>query len=147
MPPTSPNDQSKFSPTYQVIQTGDGSPQAWLSVKILKIGWVSLVAEIADDPEKQRIGLMFRANLPDDRGMIFVFDNDQPLSFWMQNTYIGLDLLYVWSDSVIKHIHNNAKPLDLTGLPSTQPVKYVIEVNDTFVEKFGIKEGDRVEWL
>jgi uncharacterized membrane protein (UPF0127 family) len=53
------------------------------------------VAEIADDPEKQRIGLMFRANLPDDRGMIFVFDNDQPLSFWMQNTYIGLDLLYV----------------------------------------------------
>lgn len=104
-----------------------------------------MLVEVADNAEKQRVGLMFRANLPDDRGMLFIFDYNQQVSFWMQNTYIGLDLLYVGSDSIIKHIHNNAKPLDLTGLPSIEQVKYVIEVNDMFVEKFGIQEGDRVE--
>lgn len=132
---------------YQVVQTGDGLPQSWLDTKVLKIGWVSLVAEVADTSEEQRVGLMFRANLPDKRGMLFVFDTDQQLSFWMQNTYIWLDLLYVWSDGIIKHIHNNAKPLDLTWLPSVEKVKYVIEVNDMFVETFGVKVGDRVEGI
>jgi uncharacterized membrane protein (UPF0127 family) len=79
--------------------------------------------------------------------MIFIFDQEQELGFRMQNTYIGLDLLYVWSDGVIKHIHNNAKPLDLTSLPSTVPVKYVIEVRDDFVENFGVKIGDKVEGI
>jgi uncharacterized membrane protein (UPF0127 family) len=65
----------------------------------------------------------------------------------MKDTYIGLDLLYVGSDGIIKHIHNNAKPLDNTSLPSIYPVQYVIEVRDDFVENFGIKEGDKVEGI
>lgn len=108
-----------------------------------------MTVEIADTEEKRRVGLMYRANVPETRGMLFVFEEEQKLSFWMQNTYVGLDLLYVWKGEswtglIIKHIHNNAKPLDLTGLPSEVPVQYVIEVADDFVEKFGVKVGDRV---
>ncbi|HMY80220.1 MAG TPA: DUF192 domain-containing protein [Candidatus Absconditabacterales bacterium] len=134
---------------YQIIATGGGVPQTGLPTKelVLGSGKQTIMVEVADESEEQRIGLMFRANLPDTRGMLFVFPDIKPVSFWMQNTYIGLDLLYIGSDGIIKHIHNNAKPLDLSGLPSIEPIKYVIEVNDTFVETFDIQIGDRVEGL
>jgi uncharacterized membrane protein (UPF0127 family) len=54
-----------------------------------------MTVEIADTEEKRRVGLMYRANVPETRGMLFVFEEEQKLSFWMQNTYVGLDLLYV----------------------------------------------------
>jgi len=134
---------------YQIIATWGWVPQTGLPTKELVLwSWKqTIMVEVADESEEQRIGLMFRANLPDTRGMLFVFPDIKPVSFWMQNTYIGLDLLYIWSDGIIKHIHNNAKPLDLSWLPSIEPIKYVIEVNDTFVETFDIQIGDRVEGL
>lgn len=124
--------------------TWNGVPQQWLETKELIIWETKITVEVAKTQEQRRIGLMFRDHLPLQNGMLFVFEQEQPLSFWMENTYIGLDLLYVWSDQVIKHIHNNAKPLDLSGLPSKVPVQYVIEVNDTFVEQFGIKIWDKI---
>ncbi len=87
---------------------------------------------------------MYRASLGVKEGMIFMFDNEQPLSFWMQHTYIPLDLIYVWADQIIKHIHKGAKTLDLTGLPSIYPVQYVIEVNSGFVDQFNVRIGDKV---
>lgn len=129
------------------VATGWGVPQTGLEMKKLIIWNTEVIAEIADTEEKRRIGEMFRWSMWKQDAMLFVFDHEQELSFWMQNTYIGLDLLYVWTDGIIKHIHNNAKPLDLTGLPSIVPVRYVIEVRDDFVESFGVKLGDKVEGI
>lgn len=129
------------------VATGWGIPQTGLEMKKLIIWQTEVIAEIADTEEKRRIGEMFRWAMKEKDAMIFIFDQEQELGFRMQNTYIGLDLLYVWSNGVIKHIHNNAKPLDLTSLPSTVPVKYVIEVRDDFVESFGVKVGDKVEGI
>lgn len=87
---------------------------------------------------------MYRSGLGVQEGMLFVFEDEKPLSFWMENTYIPLDLIFVGKDNTVKHIHKGAKPLDLTGLPSIKPAQYVIEVNSGFVDKFNIKIGDTV---
>ena len=79
--------------------------------------------------------------------MLFVFEQEQMMWFWMQNTYIPLDLLYVWSDFIVQHIHTGAKPLDLTQLPSLVPVQYVIELNSGAVAQFDLKVGDKVEGI
>lgn len=129
------------------IATWWGIPQTGLEMKKLHIWDIEVVAEIADTEEKRRVGEMFRWAMKERDAMLFVFEQDKVLSFWMQNTYIGLDLLYVDNSGIIKHIHNNAKPLDLKGLPSTVAVRYVIEVRDDFVENFGVKVGDKVEGI
>lgn len=139
--------------------TGWGVPQTGLELKELQIvssgTWkevsIPVVVEVAKSEEEGRIGLMYRNSIGLNEGMIFVFSDEQIRNFWMQNTYLPLDLLYVWPDGqgnqIIKHIHNNAKPLDLTALPSLVPVQYVIEVHDQFVETFGVKTGDKVEGI
>lgn len=129
------------------IATWWGIPQTGLEMRELIIWWTSVIAEIADTQEKRRVGEMFRWAMGERDAMVFVFDQEQVIWFWMKNTYIGLDLLYVGSDGIIKHIHNNAKPLDNTSLPSIYPVQYVIEVRDDFVENFAIKVGDKVEGI
>ena len=129
------------------IATGWGIPQTGLEMRQVIIWGVEVIAEIADTEEKRRVGEMFRWAMKEKDAMIFIFEQEQELGFRMQNTYIGLDLLYVWSDGIIKHIHNNAKPLDLTSLPSMVPVKYVIEVRDDFVENFKVKVGDKIEGI
>lgn len=142
-------DQWRVNNNDQIIATWWGQPQTGLETKEIVIkraqGWdLNVRVEVAKTSEQRRVWLMYRAQVPDNHGMLFVFEDEKELSFWMQNTYIGLDLLYVSSDGIIKHIHNDAKPLDLTGLPSIVPVQYVIEVNDQFVEKYGIQVGDMV---
>lgn len=129
------------------VATGWGTPQTGLEMKELIIWKTKVVAEVADTENKRMIGEMYRWDMKKNDAMIFIFDQEQELWFWMQNTFIGLDLLYVGSDGEIKHIHNNAKPLDTTSLPSTTPVKYVIEVRDDFIENFGIKVWDKVEGI
>lgn len=129
------------------VATWWGIPQTGLEMKKLIIWGTEVIAEIADTEEKRRVWEMFRWAMKEKDAMIFIFDQEQVLGFRMQNTYIWLDLLYVGSDGIIKHIHDDAKPLDLTSLPSTVPVKYVIEVRDDFIENFKVKVGDKVEGI
>jgi len=85
-------------------------------------------AELAMTDEEQMRGLMFRKNLSPDSGMLFVYRDDDTRFFWMKNTYIPLDMVFVGSDRHVKHVHYSAKPLDETPISSEIPVQYVFEI-------------------
>ena len=82
---------------------------------------VSFSVEIADTPDERRTGLMNRRSLRPGTGMLFVFQEARPQSFWMKNTLIPLDLLYMDATGVVRHIHRKARPMDLTPLPGAAP--------------------------
>jgi uncharacterized membrane protein (UPF0127 family) len=96
------------------------------------------------DAERER-GLMFRKELPLGHGMLFDFVTEQPVSFWMHNTYIPLDMIFIRSDGSILHIAENATPLSDRLIPSGGPVRAVLEVIGGTARKLGIAPGDRVE--
>lgn len=101
--------------------------------------------ELALTPEQQQKGLMYREEMAEDHGMLFFFnDGERERSFWMKNTYIPLDLLYIRQDGRVHHIHKNAKPLDLSGLPSKGPVAAVLEINAGLSDRLGLQKGDQV---
>lgn len=102
--------------------------------------------EKADTELDQQMGLMFRKSMPEDQGMLFLFDASEPRSFWMHNTYIPLDIMFVDENGVITTIHENAKTLNDASLPSNGPAKYVVEVNGGYVQRHGIKVGDKISW-
>ncbi|MBU2958714.1 DUF192 domain-containing protein [Paracoccus sp. C2R09] len=78
---------------------------------------VRISVEIADDAAERARGLMFRRQLDPDAGMLFIYESPQPVSFWMRNTLIPLDLIFIDMQGVIRHIHRNARPLDETPIP------------------------------
>ena len=101
--------------------------------------------EVADTPQKQSQGLMFRENMKWDHGMLFIFDNETILSFWMKDTLIPLDMIFVDKTFRIINIIDNTLPCNIEPCPdysSEKPVKYVLEVNAGFVETNDIEAGD-----
>ena len=101
--------------------------------------------EVAATPQAQAQGLMGRTQMADDEGMIFLFGQPPRIaSFWMKNTLIPLDMIFIKADGRIGHIHANARPHDLTSIPSQVPVVAVIEINGGLAAKLGIAEGDQV---
>src|SRR5437868_4137892 len=101
---------------------------------------------IADSPARQEQGLMFVRDLPASQGMLFPQAKPHPMSMWMKNTYIELDMVFVGEKGEIEQIVEHAKPLSLETLTSTKPVKAVLEIKGGEAERLGLKEGDRVEW-
>jgi uncharacterized protein len=99
--------------------------------------------EIAAKPVDVQIGLMYRKQMPEDHGMLFEMGAPKEVSFWMKNTLIPLDLLFIAADGRIVNIHRNAVPGDLRSLPSLEPVTGVLEINGGMADKLGIKIGDR----
>jgi uncharacterized membrane protein (UPF0127 family) len=104
------------------------------------------VVEVARTPEEQATGLMNRSNLAPDRGMIFPFDTPREASFWMKNTLIPLDIIFVRTDGRIANIEANTVPLSLDPVLSAGPVGAVLEIAGGRSAELGIKPGDRVEW-
>ena len=102
--------------------------------------------ELARTPQEQAKGLMFRTEMGPDEGMIFPFDPQRGASFWMRNTVIPLDLIFVAPDGRISNIAANAVPYDETPLSSLGDAKAVLELNGGRAAQLGIKAGDRVEW-
>ena len=102
--------------------------------------------ELADDFQKRAMGLMFRDKLEEKQGMLFLFELEEPQSFWMRNTILSLDILYVNSQKEIVKIYKNARPYSDESLPSFKPAKYVVEVIAGFTDKYKIEEGDFVSW-
>jgi uncharacterized protein len=100
--------------------------------------------EIADTVPERAQGLMNRHELDADRGMLFIYEDEQKVSFWMKNTYIPLDLIFIGSDGTIRRIAMNAMPHSLDGIPSTVPVRAVLEVKAGTALTLGIRTGDRV---
>lgn len=101
--------------------------------------------EVARNDADRAQGLMFRRSMPADRGMLFDFERVAPVSMWMQNTYIPLDMLFVRRDGTIARIAENAEPLSTRSIPSGEPVLAVLELNGGTARRLGIKPGDRVE--
>ena len=109
-----------------------------------KSGVHVFAVELASTPQEQATGLMFRRELPEGRGMLFDFHRDQPTSFWMKNTYIPLDMIFIRADGRILRIAENTMPLSETLVPSGGPVRAVLEVIGGTAKKLGIAPGDRV---
>jgi uncharacterized membrane protein (UPF0127 family) len=101
--------------------------------------------EVARNDADRAQGLMFRRSMPAERGMLFDFGKVQPISMWMQNTYIPLDMLFIRSDGTIARVAENAEPLSTRSIPSGEPVLAVLELNGGTARRLGIKAGDRVE--
>lgn len=101
--------------------------------------------EVARTPEQQQTGLMFRRELGANRGMIFPYDPPILVDFWMKNTLIPLDMLFIRADGTIARIAT-ATPLSLEGVPSGEPVAAVLELRGGRAAQLGIREGDRVSW-
>jgi uncharacterized protein len=100
--------------------------------------------EMAVTPEEQARGLMFRRELPERQGMLFDFKREQPTSFWMKNTYISLDMIFIRADGRILSIAENTVPLSEELVSSGGPVRAVLEVIAGTSKKLGIAAGDRV---
>jgi uncharacterized membrane protein (UPF0127 family) len=102
--------------------------------------------ELAQTTEEQAQGLMFRTRLGPDEGMLFPMEPPRPASFWMRNTVIPLDLLFVAPDGRIANIAANAKPYDETKLISAGPVKAILELPGGRAAELRIAAGDAVDW-
>lgn len=100
--------------------------------------------EIADDPRERSLGLMYRRSMGADEGMLFDFFEEQPASFWMRNTYISLDMLFLKADGTIDSIAERTTPLSDRSVPSRGPVRFVLELNGGTSESLGIEPGHRV---
>jgi uncharacterized membrane protein (UPF0127 family) len=100
--------------------------------------------ELAVTDEERAKGLMFRKELPEGRGMLFDFKREQPVSMWMQNTYVSLDMIFIRDDGRIARIAENTEVLSERIIPSGAPVRAVLEVVAGTAKKLGIATGDRV---
>jgi len=102
--------------------------------------------EIADNDNKRTKGLMDRLNMKENQGMLFLFPYDTIQSFWMKNTVLSLDIIFVNRDNEIVTIHEHAVPFDTGHYPSTKPASRVVEVNAGYTELYGVKVGDKIVW-
>lgn len=102
--------------------------------------------EVAETPQQQETGLMFRKTMPADHGMIFVMQRPRPASFWMRNTLLPLDLIFIGPDKRIIKIAENAQPMSLDLIECAEPVAAVLELNGGMAARQGIAAGDRVSW-
>jgi uncharacterized membrane protein (UPF0127 family) len=120
---------------------GTSAPAGTITVTL---GSQPITLEIANTPDAREQGLMFRDTMPADHGMIFIFADERPLSFWMKNTRLKLDLLYLDAQGKVLDILT-LYPHDLTGVPSSAPAQYAIELNTGTAERVGLKVGDTIK--
>ena len=122
-----------------------GLPVQQLVIEKASGGSHSFTVEIAEKPVDIQVGLMYRETMPKDHGMLFILGKEpRDISFWMKNTVIPLDMLFVERDGRIAKVHPMAQPRSLTGIPSETPVLAVIELNGGRAAELGIKSGDKV---
>ncbi|MBJ7526841.1 MAG: DUF192 domain-containing protein [Sphingomonadaceae bacterium] len=106
----------------------------------------SFTVEAARTRAEQAKGLMFRTELPDNAGMIFPFPEPRVASFWMKNTVIPLDIIFVRADGTIESIADNRIPYSTTPVVSGEPVAAVLELRGGLAAELGIVAGDKVQW-
>ena len=124
--------------------TANSQPRQLTLEIATKSGVHPFSVEIVDNDADRAKGLMYRKELPEGKGMLFDFQREQEVSFWMQNTYIPLDMLFIRGDGTILRITENTEPLSTRMIPSGGPVRGVLEVIGGTARKFGIAPGDRV---
>jgi uncharacterized protein len=129
------------------LQAVSQKPQTQLRVAELKISNVPLTTEIADTPQASENGLMFRDSLPEDRGMLFMFERPKRASFWMKNTRIPLSIAFIDSAGKILEI-KSMNPQDETVVPSSSDqVAYALEVNQGWFSRHGVSPGAKIDGI
>jgi len=108
---------------------------------------IKIDLEIADNEYERQLGLMNRKSMEESQGMLFIFQYERMQSFWMRNTLIPLDMMFVNKDNKIITIHKNTKTLSAQSYPSTGPAIYVVEVIGGFTDKYKIVVGDKIFWM
>jgi hypothetical protein len=120
------------------------------SLQFYKSGTDSIIAtfdiELAEDEYETQTGLMHRGSMENNQAMLFIFQNVQMRSFYMKNTLIPLDIIYLDESKKVVSIQKNAKPMNESSLPSKVPVKYVLEINGGLSDQLHIVEGDRISF-
>lgn len=107
-------------------------------------GQARFAVEVADEPDERAQGLMFRESLGRNSGMLFVYDRPQRATFWMRNTLIPLDMIFMDESGTVTRVHENARPLDETPIDGGPGVLAVLEINGGLAERLGIRPGDEV---
>jgi uncharacterized protein len=125
-------------------QPADALPESRLVVESASGARFAFQVELALTPEHQARGLMFRTELAADRGMLFDFGESRPVSMWMRNTYIPLDMLFIEADGRIRHIAARTVPLSEESITADGPVRAVLELRGGVTDLLGIRPGDRV---
>ncbi|MFC1700686.1 DUF192 domain-containing protein [Patescibacteria group bacterium] len=127
-------------PIYFITESNKSENLVCFSKKCIQV-------EIADTHEKRQRGLMFRNELAEDKGMLFIFETTKVYSFWMKNTYIPLDIIWIDENLQIVHIENATPCLteNCISYSPNAPAKYVVEANSGFSEKNNIRAGDTVK--
>ena len=108
---------------------------------------IKIDLEIADNEYERQLGLMNRKSMEENQGMLFIFQHERMQSFWMRNTLIPLDMMFVNKENKIITIHKNTKTLSAQSYPSTGPAIYVVEVIGGFTDKYKIVVGDKIFWM
>lgn len=126
----------KFTVEGQLSVFKDSSDTAYSQFEI----------EIADNEYEIQTGMMYRKSLPPHRGMLFVFPDEQMRYFYMKNTEIPLDIIYLDKEQRIVSFQKNAKPLDETSLPSEAPAQFVFEIAGGRADELGMEVGDRIQF-
>ncbi len=107
-------------------------------------GQARFSVEVADDARERGVGLMNREEMATGAGMLFVYDRPQPVSFWMRNTLIPLDMIFMDESGRVTRIHENAVPLDETSIPGGDDVQFVLEINGGLSKRLGIEVGSEL---
>ena len=135
-PPTNPQPGA-----YEFVKQGE------VRFQTAKQDFITAIdVELAQDESKRQLGLMYRDKLAENQGMLFVFEGDEDRSFWMKNTVLSLDIIFVNGKNQIVTIHKNTTPYSEQSYASTKPAQYVVEVNAGYTDKHKISVGDHITW-
>ena len=117
-------------------------------LQVLKNGEITrtIDIEIADTPYEWETGLMYRESMEDNQGMLFIYPNAAPRSFYMKNTYIPLDIIFMSNDTTVVSIKENAVPRDETSIPSNAPARFILEINGGNAADWDIEVGDKMRF-
>ena len=132
--PVTPKENTNFQKegTLQFLKAGSG--------ELIK----EVDMEVSDSETERNQGLMYRQSMKDGESMLFIFEQEAPQAFWMKNTYISLDIIYVNAAFEIVSIGKNTQPLSQNSVRSAGPAKYVVEVPGGFTDAYGIAKGDKI---
>jgi len=125
------------------IASAQDTPQTQLQRIPLSVGIHQIDTQLAVTSEQREIGLMFRKEMPQNEGMLFIFENPTRLCFWMKNTLLPLTAAFIADDGTIVNLEN-MKPQTLDSHCSTKPVRFVLEMNQGWFAKKGVKPGSKI---
>ncbi|MFP1131462.1 DUF192 domain-containing protein [Asticcacaulis sp. W401b] len=135
----------KWLPLFLILAACQPKPPEREALQVLSGGAThAFQVEIADDEQERETGLMNRDSLPTGQGMLFLFPDARERAFWMKNTHIPLDILYISKSGEVISIQKNTMPMNETPLHSFGPAAAVLEINGGQADALGIKPGDRI---